>query len=252
MEEKKEVVSQKKKNNSMIIIVSILVIALLGAVGYICYDKLVVNKVVEADKTDKKDNKDTVSTDSNEVEDTNTNLPEGCVNKPDHTYNVMSGSADNFIGLTGSVSADGKTVTINVDNGKFYNAVSYLTNPQGGAYSTNSFSITYVSNETIKAVKFAGFGQAITGNEYILLITQSGKVKSMPILNKKTDAHGNNYATSNIIEGATLTFTDIPNLSGIVNIEQASVNAPMSSGFATAIAYVNDKTFYDLSEYLVK
>ena len=151
------------------------------------------------------------------------------------------------------VLVDSKTVEFSVNASIFERLRSSMVNVQGGTYGTTNYKFYYKSTEDIYSAFIGGFGQAVTGNEYIFLLMSDGTLQYKALFNKNTDSKGNRYFTTDITEGAYLNgFSTLSDVKNGVKLVHASKSLPQYTESGTTLLYVDEDSFYDLELYFVK
>lgn len=245
--ENKEVKKNNNSNNVLIIIIVILAF-MVGCLGtYIVVNNNNNNKGQTENKKpeEDKDGEVSIPTNPDKVDGA------GSINTVDYVYGNIDENPTQF-GIT-PVLVDSKTVEFSVNASIFERLRSSMVNVQGGTYGTTNYKFYYKSTEDIYSAFIGGFGQAVTGNEYIFLLMSDGTLQYKALFNKNTDSKGNRYFTTDITEGAYLNgFSTLSDVKNGVKLVHASKNLPQYTESGTTLLYVDEDSFYDLELYFVK
>ncbi len=229
-----------KKSGSSIAVIIILIIALLGSISYIVYDKVFAPmqekdpSVITEEEIQEED-----TTTENSVQDNSSNTytasfdSSKSINTSDTTYQLFT----SFSGLNITLNTNKRAVTFSYNPTILNNRYSLgWTTSENYAYTDitiNNFT------KDIVDVFLGGFGQDAS-NDTLFFLMEDGTVEYVPI----RMALLNNANTIS-------SYGAIPSVTDIVKLYNAQASsAPSMSGYATTLAQKADGTFYDLSTLL--
>lgn len=257
MEEQNQVIKKEKKGVPVIVV--IILIVLFCGLGIFIGTKTNIFKniiVTEQDEKNKNTEKEKEEAQEEVQEESTQNIPEGCINKPDYIYNEITDSPITFLGIKSyKLTNNNKSAILTINGETYFSTLNSLqpadADGMGGTYTPLDYELTINTNKEIAAVIASGIGQGITGDsEYVLFLMKDGTIQYTKLFNKNTDSRGNIYFTANLTEAANPSLKTVDGISDITKISSANSHAPNSTGSGTIIAYVNDKSFYDLNEYI--
>lgn len=236
-----------KKSKGMIIIIVILGFIVLGLVLYICYDKSVIFQNTEKEdkqssvKSNKKEKGDATKDKTIVVKELDLSRS---LNTNGITYSTpnLASSSNNNIGISMSVGADSKSVTLNIDWNKF----GEFSGASAWVPTVESYSITGF-HKKIKDAFIGELGQDAMGLTLFYLMSD-GTVEYTPMFNQQGQM---NYTAS---DGTTKEHFETK---GMVNgvseiIKLYNVDASNGSGWGTTIGAKADGSFYDLGDIISK
>ena len=214
---------ENKSNGGLIAVIVLLVIALLGLVGYIAYDKGLIfvseKEVEEKDENKKEEDHSQSNYISLEVKD------ENCINSRDMDYTLTSNR-----GVSVSLNDD-NTVNLNITK----NAYLSLTNNE--VADNQTFTISNFSKRVIDV--FDGtIGQDIYG-ETLIFLMEDGSIEYLPV----------RYA---LYRGTVQSYGKLDNVEGIVKLYSvfARGKGDVTGGGMSILAQKLDGTYYDLASIL--
>ncbi len=247
MEEEK-----KNKSTGKTVAIIILVVLLLGAVGYICYDKGIIFQNTEKEskqsntKIDKKSKEDTK--DKNEIKELDLSKP---INNNGVSYSNPSplSNLNDELGLSMDVNSDLKSVTLKIDWAKF----GPISGTSAYSPSVESYQITGFS-EKINSVFVGHVGQDATGTTLFYLMN-NGTVEYTSMFNSQLGINYTyNYSSDGRVTGEPYFVTNgiVNGVSDVIKLYSVSASAEQTSGWATTIGAKADGSFYDLGDIITK
>lgn len=233
---------KKKSNVGVIILVVVLFLVCIGMGTFIFInkDKLIntSNKSQTEKSSIKKENKQEEDTKIAELDLSK------CLNQTNVTYSNPV-EAITSIGLTPTVDAGNRSVTINTDGSKF-GPLSTHSSYYSGEYKMYADGF----DKNITSAYVGELGQDPKGTT-LFYIMEDGTVQYTRIFKKETDSAGNQYYSLNAYQQSEDntrfhvdgTVKDVKNAVKIYNVNATTTG----SGSMTAIAATKDGSFYDLS-----
>ncbi|MBQ3435767.1 MAG: hypothetical protein IJH13_01960 [Bacilli bacterium] len=225
----KKVIEEKKKNKLVGPFIIVLLL-LLGSIGFILYDKGIILKQKEEPKTEKKEVKKEEKKEEKETLDFVTDLSKVSNKRGENTY-VLDGSDgfDNFYQL----DKDQKTVKCQISWDRMNEAINGQKSNTVG-YKVEDIEITF--EQKVNEMYFGGTGQSISG-DLVLFLMEDGTVEYIPT-----------YYAAKAKE--IKSYGKIPELENIIKFYSAGVRAGQF-GYHTVLAQDNTGKLYDL-EPLIK
>lgn len=230
-------VDKSKKNKIYVVIIIFLLLIIFSMGMYIFVDKSGFFEKVESSE----DVKDSELIDGETDEDVI--VKELDLNKPLNTTGITYFNPRddvNDFGISMSINADKKSVTLSIDWNVFSGAVGNLD-------ETPSYQIIGFNKE-VKDVFVGTFGQEV-GGLTLLFLMSDGTVEYVPMFGRDNLNCVEDYSADGSIIGKH--FVSKGALTGVINVVKFyNVNAATQTGWFTSIGATADGSFYDLGNII--
>lgn len=243
----------EKKNTGLIVTIIVLVIVVIGLLGYIAVDKGVFNKKESTEVTDKGNQKGTEQDNQTPEEIKPLDLTKSLNTKGTDYINPNDEILSNY-GLSMKVNDDKKSITLTIDWKVFKKIVASIVYGGVAGDEVETSQITGFDKE-IKSVFIGELGQDAQGLTLFYLM-DDGTVEYTKVFIQKTDNANNKYyavnwtyenAPDGKITGVHFaSMGAINGVSDVIKLYNLDAYSQTGAGWRTTIGATKDGSFYDL------